>query len=258
MNTPFDTQKDLENLQRRSLKEEIFDVLHDKIIAGKVGPGDWLRQEDIATQLGVSMTPVREALDLLVSVGLAERVPYRGVRVPQLTNEEIAEAYALRLLLEAAGARAAALKRASSPQGEQAQVDELKRILSRMKGLLSLNDISTLRQLSRQFHRSVVAIGGNSTLDKLYEMVMNSFPDWMLYEYLFRHTDLLESSLSDEYQEHMALVEAIEAGDANLAERMAIAHIRQLGEDLVTYLGIPYEELESKARLLSASFSPEE
>jgi DNA-binding GntR family transcriptional regulator len=252
MTTPLETQKDIENLQRRSLKEEIFDVLHDKVIAGKVQPGEWLRQEDIATQLGVSMTPVREALDLLVSVGLAERVPYRGVRVPQLTNDEIAESYAMRLLLEAAGARAAALKR------EQAQVDELKRILSRMKGLLSLNDMSTLRQLSRQFHRSVVAIGGNSTLDRLYEMVMNSFPDWMLYEYLFRHTDLLESSLGDEYQEHMALVEAIEAGDADLAERMAIAHIRQLGEDLVAYLGIPYEELESKARILSASFSPEE
>jgi DNA-binding GntR family transcriptional regulator len=155
-------------------------------------------------------------------------------------------------LLEAAGARAAALKR------EQIQVEELKRILSRMKGLLSLNDMSTLRQLSRQFHQSVIAIGENNTLDRLYEMVMNSFPDWMLYEYLFRHTDLLESSLSDEYQEHMALVEAIEAGDADLAERMAIAHIRQLGEDLVEYLGIPYEVLESKARLLSASFSPEE
>jgi DNA-binding GntR family transcriptional regulator len=252
MSTPLDTQKDIENLQRRSLKEEIFDVLHDKIIAGQVGPGEWLRQEDIATQLGVSMTPVREALDLLVSVGLAERVPYRGVRVPQLTTEEIAEAYAMRLLLEAAGARAAALKR------EQAQVDELKRILSRMKSLLSLEDMSTLRQLSRQFHRSVVAIEGNSTLDRLYEMVMNSFPDWMLYEYLFRHTDLLESSLSDEYKEHMALVEAIQAGDADLAERMAIAHIRQLGEDLVSYLGIPYEILESKAHSLSASFSPEE
>ena len=149
MNTTSDTQKDLENLQRKSLKEEIFDVLHEKIIAGKVGPGEWLRQDDIATQLGVSMTPVREALDLLVSVGLAERVPYRGVRVPQPTEDEIAEAYAMRLLLEGAGARAAALKR------EQVQVKELKRILSRMKDLLSLDDMSALRQLSRQFHRSV-------------------------------------------------------------------------------------------------------
>ena len=252
MNTSLNTQKDLENLQRKSLKEEIFDVLHEKIIAGKVGPGEWLRQEDIATQLGVSMTPVREALDLLVSVGLAERVPYRGVRVPQPSADEIVEAYAMRLLLEAAGARSAALKR------EQPQVDELKRILSRMKGLHSLSDMSILRQLSHKFHQSVVAIGGNSMLDRLYEMVMNSFPDWMLYEYLFRHTDLLESSLSGEYQEHMALVNAIEAGDADLAERMAIAHIRKLGEELVEYLGIPYEVLESKARLLRASFSPEE
>ena len=251
MNTSLDTQKDLENLQRKSLKEEIFDVLHAKIIAGKVAPGDWLRQDDIATQLGVSMTPVREALDLLVSVGLAERVPYRGVRVPQPSADEIAEAYAMRLLLEAAGARAAALRR------EQVQVDELKRILSRMKGLLSLDDMSTLRQLSRQFHQSVVAISGNKTLDRLYEMVMNSFPDWMLYEYLFRHADLLESSLADEYREHMTLVEAIEAGNADLAEQQAIAHICGLGRDLETFLGISHEVLESKARALRASFSPE-
>jgi len=258
MNSSPDTQKELENLQRRSLKEEIFDVLHERIIAGKASPGEWLRQDDIATQLGVSMTPVREALDLLVSVGLAERVPYRGVRVPQPSADEISEAYAMRLLLESAGARAAAIRRASSPQGEQAQVDELKRILSRMKGLLSLEDMSTLRQLSRQFHQLVVAIGGNSTLDRLYEMVMNSFPDWMLYEYLFRHTDMLESSLADEYREHMSLVEAIEAGDADLAERQAIAHIRGLGEDLGTFLEIPQELLEAKARALHKSFSPEE
>ena len=127
-----------------------------------------------------------------------------------------------------------------------------------MKGLLSLNDMSTLRQLSRQFHQSVVAIGGNSMLDRLYAMVMNSFPDWMLYEYLFRHADLLESSLADEYREHMKLVEAIEVGNADLAEQQAIAHIRSLGEDLETFLGISHEVLESKARALRASFSPEQ
>lgn len=252
MTTRLNSQKDLESLQRKSLKEEIFDALHEKIIAGTFQPGEWLRQDDIATQLGVSMTPVREALDLLVSVGLAERVPYRGVRVPQLSTDEIAEAYAMRLLLESAGARAAALKR------EQAQVEELKRILSQMKGLLSLEDMSTLRKLSRQFHQSVVVIGGNSSLDKLYEMVMNSFPDWMLYEYLFRHTDMLEGSLADEHQEHLKLVNAIEVGDADLAEREAIAHIHGLRDDLVKFLDLPHKVLESKARLLRASFSPGE
>ena len=68
-------------VHRKPLKEEVFEILHGRIIAGQYSAGEWLRQEEISSQLGVSMTPVREALDLLVSSGLAERVPYRGVRI---------------------------------------------------------------------------------------------------------------------------------------------------------------------------------
>ena len=66
--------EETELIQKRPLKEDIFDVLHEKIIAGIYKPGDWLRQDDIATQLGVSMTSVSEGLALLVSAGIAERV----------------------------------------------------------------------------------------------------------------------------------------------------------------------------------------
>ena len=82
--------------------------MHEKIISGTYKPGDWLRQDDIATQLGVSMTPVREALDLLVSSGLAERVPYRGVRVREMSTRDVVEAYGLRLILEVVIAQEAA------------------------------------------------------------------------------------------------------------------------------------------------------
>src|SRR4030067_3075900 len=85
-------------VQHKPLKEEIFDVLHKQIIAGKYAPGDWLRQEDIASQMGVSMTPVREALDLLVAAGLAERVPYRGVRVREMSTKDVVGAYGLWLV----------------------------------------------------------------------------------------------------------------------------------------------------------------
>ena len=64
-----------ETLHKRSLTDEVYDYLSGKIIAGKYSSGDWLRQEDISTLLGVSHTPVREALDRLVATGLAERVP---------------------------------------------------------------------------------------------------------------------------------------------------------------------------------------
>ena len=60
--------------------------------------------------MGVSMTPVREALDLLVAKGIAERVPYRGVRVREMSTKDIVEAYSLRLTLEALIAREAAVR----------------------------------------------------------------------------------------------------------------------------------------------------
>src|SRR5512133_1145864 len=103
---PSNSEKELTH---KPLKEEVYDALHRQIIAGKYKPGDWLRQEDIASQMGVSMTTVREALDLLVSAGLAERVPYRGVRVREMSTNDIVDAYGLRLVLETLAAREAAL-----------------------------------------------------------------------------------------------------------------------------------------------------
>ncbi len=90
-------------------KTRVFDLLSARLIAGKYSPGEWLRQEESSSQLGVSQTPVREALDLLVSAGLAERVPYRGVRIREFSHDEILDAYILRLQLESLTVRLAAL-----------------------------------------------------------------------------------------------------------------------------------------------------
>src|SRR4030067_2033446 len=97
-----------EILHKRSLTDEVYDFLYRKIIAGKFSAGDWLRQEDISNQLGVSQTPVREAFDRLVASGLAERVPFRGVRVPKLEPKEIVDAFIMRLVLENLAARISA------------------------------------------------------------------------------------------------------------------------------------------------------
>src|SRR5512142_774331 len=131
------TTEETELIQKRPLKEDIFDVLHEKIISGTYKPGDWLRQDDIATQLGVSMTPVREALDLLVSAGLAERVPYRGVRVREMSTKDVVEAYGLRLVLEAVIAQEAA-KRIT-----REQIAGLEGTLDEMKSHETLKDVST-------------------------------------------------------------------------------------------------------------------
>jgi len=229
-------------LQRKPLKEEIFDILHKRIIAGKYSPGEWLRQEDIASSLNVSQTPVREALDLLVSAGLAERVPFRGVRVLQLSPEEMVDAYGLRLLLEPAAVRCAAER--ATPN----QIQALERLLEQMKPLVTLNDISAQRQLNRQFHLEIVRLGGNPLLEKVYEMAANAFPDWMLYEAMFHHPEMLESCLQQEYQEHVGLLDAIAAHQPEGAAGQALAHILTVGQEMETLLGIPGESLRDKER----------
>jgi GntR family transcriptional regulator, rspAB operon transcriptional repressor len=229
-----------ETLSRRSMRDEVFDILHKRIIAGEVRPGEWLRQEDIASQLGVSMTPVREALDSLVAAGLAEREPYRGVRVVELTHEEMLDAYGLRILLEPSAARLA------SEAATQPQVQELKRLLVGTFKLVRLEDMSRLRELSRQFHAAVVAMSGSPLLVRLYGIAAAKFPDWMLYEAMFRHPEVLAESLRVEQEQHRAIVDTIASRDPQAATRAALDHILSLGKDLETYLGIPCDLIQQK------------
>jgi len=236
--------QEAETNQKRPLKEDIFDALVEKIISGKYKPGDWLRQEDIASQLDVSMTPVREALDLLAAAGLAERVPYRGVRVPEPTVVEIAESYAMRLMLEKVVSRAAASNR------EQAHVDELMRIVHQASKLIRLDEMSDSRELSGDFHFTVVEAAKNSMLSRVYKTVVNTFPDWMLYQAMFEHPEALEQSIKEEYAEHLAIAEAIEAQDADLAEKCAMEHILDIGRQIVKYLNVPQELLDAKTAQL--------
>ena len=229
-----------ETLPRRSMRDDVFDILHKRIIAGEHRPGEWLRQDDIASQLGVSMTPVREALDLLVAAGLAERVPYRGVRVVELTHEEMLDAYGLRILLEPSAARLA------SDTATPREVEELKRLLVGTFELVRLEDMSRLRELSRQFHAAVVMMSGSPLLARLYGIAAAKFPDWMLYEAMFRHPEALTESLRLEQQQHRAIVEAIAAHQPEAAARASLDHILSIGKDLETYLEIPRELIQQK------------
>jgi DNA-binding GntR family transcriptional regulator len=229
---------------RKSLKNEVFDILHGRILAGECLPGEWLRQDDISSQLGISMTPVREALDLLVSSGLAERIPYRGVRVLQPTPQEIVDSYALRLLLESSAVYLAALN-ISSPQ-----ISMLEKILEQSKSLVELKDMSKVRVLSRELHGSIVSSSGNALLHKMYLNVLNIFPDWMLYEYLFRHPEHLNKSMSSEYDEHLEIVRALTEHQPELAVKKTVEHITNRGRELEGFLGIPKEMVRTKEELV--------
>jgi len=232
--------EDIELIQKRPLKEDIFNVLHDKIVSGKYKPGQWLRQDDIATQLGVSMTPVREAFDLLVSTGLAERVAYRGVRVREISTKDIVEAYGLRLYLEVMIAEEAARK--ITPE----QVAGLERTIVEMKKHDNLKDVAIQRKLSREFHSAIADVTKNDLLIKLYGIVSNAFPDWLLYEALFRYPEILQDSMASMHTEHITIVEALKKRDGLRAAQKSVEHVMESGQWLVDYLNIPVELLQEK------------
>lgn len=235
----------IKEFAHKPLKEEIYDALHRQIIAGKYGTGEWLRQEEIASQMGVSMTPVREALDLLVAKGIAERVPYRGVRVRDMSEKDVVDAYGMRLFLEAMIARETALN--ITPE----QIESLESIMAEMDRHVELSEMPQERQMSREFHAAIAEASGNNLLIQLYAIVSNAFPDWLLYEALYRKPELVSSSVAQTHDEHSAILEAFKKHDPDLAVKVSLEHVMESGRWLENYRNIPAKLLQEKEKQVS-------
>ena len=94
------SRENQEMLKKDTLPMRVLNILMDWIMDGKLRMGDKLNTEEIARQLGVSRMPIREALNSLEKMGLAESVPYVGTRLITLTQEDILEIYMMRRMLE--------------------------------------------------------------------------------------------------------------------------------------------------------------
>ena len=233
-------------LEKKSLRSEVFELLRRRIVSGEYGLGEWLRQEEIANELGVSPTPVREALDELVAEGLAERIPYRGVRVLQLSAEEIVDAYVFRLLLEVSAARLSAF----NVTEEQAAV--LHGILHETEAFLALDDVSGYQLLNRRLHQRIAASSGNELLARLYKLVVNRFPDWMMYGDLAEQPELRRIAMARDLGEHRMLIDLITSHQAEAASRQAMRHMRGVGEELIAWTDVPERMLREKEQEIQA------
>jgi DNA-binding GntR family transcriptional regulator len=115
-----------------------------------------------------------------------------------------------------------------------------------MKKHNSLKEMSTARRLSRKFHSAIAETSHNGLLIKLYAVVANAFPDWLLYEALFRKPEILADSMADTHREHIAIVDALKKGAGDLAAQRAVEHVLESGKWLEEYLDIPAELLREK------------
>ena len=192
--------------------ETAYAQLKNEISTGKMLPGSRVREVEIAERLGISRTPVREALRRLEADGLITHVPHSGAIVAQLDHNAVIELYAMREVLEGTAARFAAR------HASEAEIQDLADLVATEMDRAS--NPAALAQLNRAFHHALYHAGHNRFLLK----ALNSLSDAMI---LLGGTTLgVESRSTTAHQEHTALVEAIATRDPDAAEEAARIHIR--------------------------------
>ena len=193
------------------LGERVYLAVLDAVRSGELKPGDRVREQDIAERLGVSRTPVREALGRLLGKGLLEQSGGRGLVVRTLAAGEVVDLYVMREIIEGAAARLAA-QHASAP--------ELAALADVHARFAASRDERELARLNRQFHDSIHRAARNPYLDAAARELQDTIA--LLTVTTFSVAGRPEEAVG----EHAAILDAIAARDADRAEQLARAHIR--------------------------------
>lgn len=199
-----------------SASDYAYNFLKDQIAGGLLSPGDSLREETIAKQIGTSRTPVREAIRRLGAEGFVEVVANKGATVLGWQLEELREVFALRGVLEAHAAHQAAtlLSRDDLSAARQLAGEMTELAIRRPDGFEG-----RITALNNQFHSLIVSGSGNRRLTEQLESIMQIA---RVKDTFSRYS---ETQLERSMRHHSELIEAIDARDPEWAEAVMKCHI---------------------------------
>ena len=204
---------------RTVLREQVKELLLERILAGDYRPGDRLVETRIAQELGTSQAPVREALRDLELLRFVESEPFRGARVRAISPQELAEIYPVRAAIEEVAAREAA----SRLDGD---VTALAAQLGAMRDAADRGDLHALVEHDVAFHRIVVEASGNGTLVDVWNSLrVEARTIITTLTTGIDHHEVAES--------HTPVLEALAQRDPARAGRAVRRHIEDLGELLL-------------------------
>ncbi|MGI9117337.1 MAG: GntR family transcriptional regulator [Gaiellales bacterium] len=194
-----------------SMVEQTCSILRERIRTGELPAGTRLRQEVLAEELGISRTPLREAMRLLAADGLVELEPNRGAVVTALSREAQVQFWRARLALEPAAARLGAETREPTALKAMARAIADQRAGTAAAGFAA----------NRAFHLALVQSAGNAHLDRFAESLWVQAVGTVIYDAQAGDPAIAAGYADD----HQAILDAITAGDAELAERRTREHI---------------------------------
>ena len=197
-----------ELIKQKSLAEHIVEDLEQKIISHALKPGQRIIEESLCRTFGVSRSPVREAFQILESRGFVVREPRKGISVAKITPKEAEDIYRIRASLDGLATYLAVRKR--TPEFTK----KVRKFHEQMIRAAGKQNGTTYQNLNQKFHGLIVAACGNPRLIQLienfdkqtmrYRLAVMNEPGWM----------------TNSTKLHKATVDAIEAGDAEAAERI--------------------------------------
>jgi DNA-binding GntR family transcriptional regulator len=195
--------------------EVTYLTIRRQILSGERAGGEWLREGDLAAVIGVSRTPVREALRRLAAEGLVRHEPNRGVQVEDWGVGDLDEIFSLRSQLEPWGCGLAATT-------GLADLDALGDLADRMDAEARRDppDLDAITELNNRFHRTVLEASGNGRLVGLVSAVVEVPLVWRTFSHYSR--EAMQRSLAH----HHEIVEALRSGDAAWAESVMRSHVR--------------------------------
>ena len=209
--------------RRVSQSEWAYTKLRQRIRDKLILPGEFLSENVIARELGMSRTPVREAVQRLVQEGLFIVLPSRGFMVASLTVKDVEEIYAIRESLEGLSARLAAGR--AAPEG----VKRLKERLDEIASVVAARDFERYYRLDSEFHEEIAILAGSQRLIRLLENMRSADVLRQLNPSMLDRQTRLERSL----EEHRVVVAAIVARDPDGAENAMRSHAQSAVRDVV-------------------------
>lgn len=206
-------------LRRTSLREQVLALVRQSLVAGEIRPGDIYSAAALAQRLGVSSSPVREAMLTLVNEGLMEPVRNRGYRVIPMTEHDLDEVYTMRLLLEVPGTLQAAAN---------ADAEDLKRLTAvaeEIEKSAADGDVVAFLDADRRFHIDLLTLCGNRRLVETVAALRDQTRLYGLGALAER------GALPGSAHEHREILDAVAQGDAGRLEELVRRHLHHVRSD---------------------------
>ena len=216
------------------LRDMVFDVLMSAIMQGQLSPGERLLEVQLADEMGVSRTPVREAIRRLELEGFVVMVPRKGAYVAGLSINDVEEVYEIRTMLETLAVRLAAQR---MQPADYAQLDDLS---EKMRATWQEGNVDNWVSLDASFHELLYKFSRNERLVAMMNNIMEQLSRYRIIS--LANVEVRHNSLS----EHQELIEALKRRDSEAAATAVAMHIENTKQSLINMLKAKFAAAEKR------------